>query len=102
MVRDVRRFERAGTGSALEIALMQKLLVRAQYRQARNAEVDGETPGRRDPLSRPESAIEDSMPKSVVDLSEYRNANAAIDRKMQRCHRESGIGNRESGTDYQS
>ena len=86
MIRDGPGDERAGTGSALEISLVQELLVRAQDRQPRNTKVGRETSGGRNPLARPQPPVEYGVSQPVVDLAEYRNPSVAVERKVQSRH----------------
>jgi hypothetical protein len=62
---------------------VQQLLVRAQDRQPRHAEVRRETSGGRDSLARAQSAVENGVPQSVIDLPEDRNAGASVEWKVQ-------------------
>src|SRR4051794_18791623 len=84
MVGDVPGNERAGTGSADEVPLVQKLLVSVQYRQPRDAKVGRETSGGRNPLPWPEATVQNRAAQPVIDLPEDRNAGATVDRKVHR------------------
>ena len=71
---------------------MQELLIRAQYRQARDTEVGGEASGRWNPLPGTQTAVQNGTAKSVVDLSVNRDAEGPVERKME------GHGKREAGS----
>src|SRR5262245_38674038 len=84
MVGYVPGDERAGASPADEIPLVQELLVGVQHRQARDPEVGRETSRGWDSLPGPQAAVQNGPAQSVIDLPEYRDADAAVERKMQR------------------
>ena len=89
----VRADERAGTGSANEIPLVQQLLVRAQHRQPRDAKVGGEASRRWNSLPGTQTAVENGAAKSVVDLSVNRHVDVPVEEKVQA----SSVGQRDAG-----
>jgi len=77
---------------------VKELLLCAQYRQPRNAEVGGKASGRWNPLPRTQTAFQNGTAKSVVDLSVYRDAEGPVERKVKRQgKREAGIDDKERG-----
>ena len=64
---------------ALEIPLVAQLVVRRENRKARDSDLHRQCATRWDALSRPQQAVEDGPPKSLVDLPVQRHGGAAVD-----------------------
>ncbi len=78
--------EGAGSDPTFEVALVQQLIVRRKHRKARHGELQGQVPGRRDPVAGAEQAIENGSPDCFVDLAVERDAGEAVDSKGQSGH----------------
>jgi hypothetical protein len=65
--------------SALEVALVEQLLIRREDRQPRHAQLHGQRPGGGKPLAGAEPAIEDGAPDPFVDLTVEWNGVRPVD-----------------------
>jgi len=70
---------------------VEELVVRAEHRQARHAQLGGQGPGGRHLLAGAQAAVEDGAPETVVHLAVQRGGPGAVDGEEQIGHGHDGV-----------